>query len=86
MKSVILTNPLLISLFAVALVFLILDIIFKKVQWAFKVGAALLTVGGVITSLLFGATYQEVLIAVMTLAIVLLFGMYTKKKGEKDGI
>ena len=86
MKSVILTNPLLISLFAVALVFLILDIIFKKVQWAFKVGAALLTVGGVITSLLFGATYQEVLIAVMTLVIVLLFGMYTKKKGEKDGI
>ena len=86
MKSVILTNPLLISLFAVALVFLILDIIFKKVQWAFKVGAALLTVGGVITSLLFGATYQEVLIAVMTLAIVLLFGMYTKKKGEKDGV
>lgn len=86
MKSVILTNPLLISLFAVALVLLILDIIFKKVQWAFKVGAALLTVGGVITSLLFGATYQEVLIAVMTLVIVLLFGMYTKKKGEKDGI
>lgn len=86
MKSVILTNPLLISLFAVALVFLILDIIFKKVQWAFKVGAALLTVGGVVTSLLFGATYQEVLIAVMTLVIVLLFGMYTKKKGEKDGI
>lgn len=86
MKSVILTNPLLISLFAVALVFLILDIIFKKVQWAFKVGAALLTVGGVITSLLFGATYQEVLIAVMTLVIVLLFGMYTKKKGEKDGV
>ena len=86
MKSVILTNPLLISLFAVALVLLILDIIFKKVQWAFKVGAALLTVGGVITSLLFGATYQEVLIAVMTLVIVLLFGMYTKKKGEKDGV
>ena len=86
MKSVILTNPLLISLFAVALVLLILDIIFKKVQWAFKVGAALLTVGGVITSLLFGATYQEVLIAVMTLVIVLFFGMYTKKKGEKDGV
>ena len=86
MKSVILTNPLLISLFAVALVLLILDIIFKKVQWAFKVGAALLTVGGVITSLLFGATYQEVLIAVMTLVIVLLFGVYTKKKGEKDGV
>ena len=86
MKSIILTNPLLISLFAVALVLLVLDIIFKKVQWAFKLGASLLTVGAVIASLLFGATYQEIIIAIMTLTIVLLFGMYTKKKGEKDGV
>ena len=86
MNSVILTNPLLISLFAVALVLLIVDIFIKKIQWAFKLGAALLTTGATITSLLLGATYQEVLIAILVLSIVVLFGVYTKKKGEQNGV
>ena len=86
MNSVILTNPLLISLFAVALVLLIVDIIVKRIQWAFKLSAALLTIGATIISLLLGATYQEVLSAILVLSIVVLFGMYTKKKGEQNGV
>ena len=62
-----------IVLFSLALVVLILDIIFKK---AFlKIIFALVATGFIITSLLLGASFQEILIAVLILIIIALFTM-----------
>ncbi len=70
-----------IVLFSLALVVLILDIIFKK---AFlKIIFALVATGFIITSLLLGASFQEILIAVLILIIIALFSYYPKRKKEE---
>ena len=70
-----------IVLFALAIIVLILDIIFKK---AFlKIILGVLVTGFVIVSILLGASYQEVLIAILVLAVIALFTYYPRKKEEK---
>ena len=70
-----------IVLFALAIIVLVLDIIFKK---AFlKIILGVLVTGFVIVSILLGASYQEVLIAILVLAVIALFTYYPRKKEEK---
>jgi len=70
-----------IVLFSLALVVLILDIIFKK---AFlKIIFALVATGFIIASLLLGASFQEILIAVLILIVIALFSYYPKRKKEE---
>ena len=70
-----------IVLFALAIIVLVLDIIFKK---AFlKIILGVLVTGCVIVSILLGASYQEVLIAILVLAVIALFTYYPRKKEEK---
>ena len=70
-----------IVLFSLALVALILDIIFKK---AFlKIIFALVATGFIIASLLLGASFQEILIAVLILIVIALFSYYPKRKKEE---
>ena len=70
-----------IVLFSLALVVLILDIIFKK---AFlKIIFALVATGFIIASLLLGASFQEILIAVLILMVIALFSYYPKRKKEE---
>ena len=70
-----------IVLFSLALVVLILDIIFKK---AFlKIIFALVATGFIIVSLLLGASFQEILIAVLILIVIALFSYYPKRKKEE---
>ena len=70
-----------IVLFSLALVVLILDIIFKK---AFlKIIFALVATGFIIVSLLLGASFQEIIIAVLILIVIALFSYYPKRKKEE---
>ena len=70
-----------IVLFSLALALLILDIIFKK---AFlKIIFALVATGFIIASLLLGASFQEILIAVLILMVIALFSYYPKRKKEE---
>ena len=70
-----------IVLFSLALMVLILDIIFKK---AFlKIIFALVATGFIIASLLLGASFQEILIAVLILIVIALFSYYPKRKKEE---
>ena len=70
-----------IVLFSLAIIVLVLDIIFKK---AFlKIILGVLVTGFVIVSILLGASYQEVLIAILVLAVIALFTYYPRKKEEK---
>lgn len=67
--------------FALAIIVLVLDSIFKK---AFlKIILGVLVTGFVIVSILLGASYQEVLIAILILAVIALFTYYPRKKEEK---
>ncbi|MBO6261337.1 MAG: hypothetical protein J6N95_01855 [Bacilli bacterium] len=70
-----------IVLFSLALVALILDIIFKKVF--LKIIFALFATGFIIASLLLGASFQEILIAVLILIVIALFSYYPKRKKEE---
>ena len=70
-----------IVLFALALIVLVLDIVLQK---AFlKIIFGVLVAGFVIVSILLGASYQEILIAILVLTIVALFTYYPRKKEEK---
>lgn len=69
-----------IILFAVCLISLVLDIFFKK--WFLKILEGLLITSFVIASILLGATYQELLIAILILLIIALFVYYPRKKDE----
>ena len=70
-----------IVLFSLALVALILDIIFKIVF--LKIIFALFATGFIIASLLLGASFQEILIAVLILIVIALFSYYPKRKKEE---
>ena len=72
MGSYLIFNVYSIILFALALVVLVLDAIFKKIP--FKIAFGLLTTGFVVAS---------ILIAVLVLVIVALFTCYPRKKEEK---
>ena len=81
MGSYLIFNVYSIILFALALVVLVLDVIFKK---AFlKIIFGVLTIGFVIASLLLSASYQEILIAILILVVMALFAYYPRKKEEK---
>ena len=70
-----------IVLFSIALVVLVLDIIFKKIF--LKIIFGLVTTGFIIASLLLGASFQEVLIAVLILVVTALFSYYPIRKKEE---
>lgn len=70
-----------IVLFALAIIVLVLDIIFKKEF--LKIILGVLVTAFVIVSILLGASYQEVLVAILILAVIALFTYYPRKKEEK---
>ena len=70
-----------IVLFAVAIAVLVLDIIFKKIF--LKIIFGLVTTGFVIASLLLGASFQEIIIAVLILIVIALFSYYPIRKKEE---
>lgn len=70
-----------IVLFSLSLIVLALDIIFKK--FYLKIVFGVIVSAFVIASLLLQATYQEILIAVLILAVIALFSFYPPKKEEK---
>lgn len=70
-----------IVLFAAVLLMLVLDIIFKKIY--LKITFGVLTTGFIIASLLLGASFQEILIAILILVVIALFSFYPRKKEEK---
>lgn len=81
MSEYLIFNVFSIVLFALAIIVLVLDIIFKKAFLKIILGA--LVTGFVIVSILLGASYQEVLIAILILAVIALFTYYPRKKEEK---
>lgn len=81
---VIFFNPWCISLFASALVFLLLDIFIKKIKYIFKIGFAITFIPLIILELLFGAELIEVLIIVLFFLIILLYTFYPIKKRNKS--
>ena len=70
-----------IVLFAVAIAVLVLDIIFKKIF--LKIIFGLVATGFVIASLLLGASFQEIIIAVLILIVIALFSYYPIRKKEE---
>ena len=69
-----------IILFALCLVVLILDIIFKK--FYLKIIFGLIATAFIIISILLGASFQEVLIAILILLVTTLFSFYPPKRKE----
>ncbi len=85
MEIVLFTNPILLSIYALALIFAILDICLKRIIFIFKILFAAALISGVIFSLLFGATFQEIIIITLLLLAVELFSFYGfKNDDEKD--
>ena len=69
-----------IILFVLCLVVLILDIIFKK--FYLKIIFGLIATAFIIISILLGASFQEVLIAILILLVTTLFSFYPPKRKE----
>ena len=81
------SNPLLIILFSLAVVIFVAGLFIKQkiVNVALKIVFAVITTCLVIFLLLYGASYQEVLIVVLAFLVANLFFLYgfiDKKKGE----
>lgn len=70
-----------IVLFAVALALLILDIVLKKAFLKIIFGGAVTTF--VVVSILLGASFQEILIAILLLTVIALFSYYPIRRKEK---
>ena len=70
-----------IVLFAVALALLILDIVLKKAFLKIIFGGVVTAF--VIVSILLGASFQEILIAILLLAVIALFSYYPIRRKEK---
>lgn len=70
-----------IVLFTVALALLILDIALKKVFLKIIFGGVVTVF--VIVSILLGASFQEILIAILLLAVIALFSYYPIRREEK---
>ena len=74
----VLLNPISIILFSLTLVVLVLDFIFKK---AFlKIIFGTLVVAYIVFSIIYGASYQEILITILVLLVISLFVFYRKEK------
>jgi len=76
--EIVLLNPISIILFSLTLVVLVLDFIFKK---AFlKIIFGTLVVAYIVFSIIYGASYQEILITILVLLVISLFVFYRKEK------
>lgn len=73
-----LLNPISIVLFSLILVVLIMDLIFKKAFLKIIYGA--LATAYIVFSLIYGASYQEILITILVLLVISLFVFYRKEK------
>ena len=80
MEDILIFNIPSIVLFAVCVIALVLDIIFKKFYIKIIFGAS--TSAFVIVSIFMGASFQEILIAVLILLIAALFSFYPPKGKE----
>lgn len=80
-ELVVFVNPILLSLFASGFLFFLLDIFLKdfKFKFIFKILFAVLFVSGVTLSILFGASYQEIIIVVLVFLAMALFSFYPPK-------
>lgn len=83
-KIVFFTQPLLIILFTIALILALLDFFIKKFSFVFKISFGLVVVALTIFAILFGAGYQETIIAILVLLVFELFTFYGFKKEEKN--
>lgn len=76
--GIVLLNPISIVLLSLTLVVLVLDFIFKK---AFlKIIFGTLIVAYIVFSIIYGASYQEILITILALLVISLFVFYRKEK------
>ena len=76
--EIVLLNPISIVLLSLTLVVLVLDFIFKK---AFlKIIFGTLMVAYIVFSIIYGASYQEILITILVLLVISLFVFYRKEK------
>lgn len=76
--EIVLLNPISIVLLSLTLVVLVLDFIFKK---AFlKIIFGTLVVAYIVFSIIYGASYQEILITILVLLVISLFVFYRKEK------
>lgn len=78
---VIFTTPILIALFAFIIVCIAVENVFF-VHGIFCIIAAILTVGLIVASVVFGAKYQELLIALIVIAIVQMFSLKLHADGD----
>ena len=69
-----------IILFALCVIVLVLDIIFKRVF--LKIIFGFIATAFIIASILLGASFQEVLIAILILLVTALFSFYPPKRKE----
>lgn len=75
--EIVLLNPISIVLLSLTLVVLVLDFIFKK---AFlKIIFGTLMVAYIVFSIIYGASYQEILITILVLLVISLFVFYRKE-------
>ena len=75
------TTPILIVLFAAVIVCVVVENIFR-VHGIFNVIAAVLTVGLIVASVVCGAKYQELLIALIIIAIAQMFSIKLCASGD----
>jgi len=77
------SNPYIVALFVLALIFLILDITIKKTRPLFKILFAVSFTTAIILSLFYGIPYQEIIIVVMVFVVIALFYFYPPKKEDR---
>ena len=82
MESVILSTPLLLIGFGLALFFCVFSLIHRSSGYVFPVISVLLTLASVIASVIFGAGGEEI-VTVLIIFILLNFSAFGKSGGKK---
>lgn len=83
MEIVLFNYPFLLIIFIAALLLMVLDIFIKKCNWIIKIVYGLIFVTGIILSLLYGASFQELLIVTLFFVNVSLFYFFFRRKENK---
>jgi len=79
MSTIILQNPLCITLFALAFILLVLSFFLPK-RFYFSLGTILLTTGALTASFFYGAPMSEIILYCLALLVAFLFLSFAKEK------
>ena len=84
MEFVILSKPLLIVVFALSIALLVADVFIRQcvLNIVFKALSAFLFVFGLISAILLGAGFQEIIIVNLLLLAICLFALYRRKENN----